>query len=72
MISAVPLYNDWIQQQIRVQSEQLALFDLTADRPFSWRQFIDRGSNQGHVYFKGRERLPRRDRVSIHGASGHL
>lgn len=48
MISADPLYNDWIHQQTRVQPEQLALFDLTADRSFSWRQFNDRVDGLAH------------------------
>ena len=35
MANADPLYNDWIQQQLRVQPDNLALYDLTADRPFT-------------------------------------
>ena len=38
MANADPLYNDWIQQQLRVQPDNLALYDLTADRPFTWRE----------------------------------
>ena len=36
------LYNDWIHQQLRVQPDGLALYDLTADRPFTWREFNER------------------------------
>ena len=42
MTLADPLYSDWIHQQVRVQPDQLAVCDLSADRKFSWRQFNDR------------------------------
>ena len=42
MTLADPLYSDWIHQQVRVQPDQLAVCDLSADRQFSWRQFNDR------------------------------
>ncbi|MEK9654941.1 MAG: class I adenylate-forming enzyme family protein [Halieaceae bacterium] len=42
MISPDPLYNDWIHQQIRVQPDSLAVYDLSGKRPFTWRQFDDR------------------------------
>ena len=42
MTHADPLYNDWIHQQLRVQPDGLALYDLTADRPFTWREFNGR------------------------------
>lgn len=48
MTEADPLYNDWIHQQLRVQPDGLALYDLTADRPFSWRQFNDRVDALAH------------------------
>ena len=48
MTDADPLYNDWIHQQLRVQPDGLALYDLTADRPFSWRQFNDRVDALAH------------------------
>ena len=38
MTNADPLYNDWIHQQVRVQPDGLAVYDLTADRPFTWSQ----------------------------------
>ena len=42
MTSPDPLYNDWIHQQIRVQPDSLAVYDLSGKRPFTWRQFDDR------------------------------
>ena len=42
MITADPLYNDWIHQQLRVQPDSLAIHDLTDSRAFTWRQFNDR------------------------------
>ena len=48
MTEADPLYNDWIHQQLRVQPDGLALYDLTADRPFSWQQFNDRVDAVAH------------------------
>ena len=48
MTEADPLYNDWIHQQLRVQPDGLALYDLTADRPFSWQQFDDRVDAVAH------------------------
>jgi len=39
MTEADPLYNDWIHQQLRVQPDSLAVFDLTANRFFTWYQF---------------------------------
>ena len=45
---ADPLYNDWIHQQLRVQPDGLALYDLTADRPFTWREFNARVDALAH------------------------
>ena len=39
MTDADPLYNDWIHQQLRVQPDRLALYDLTADQRFTWSEF---------------------------------
>ena len=39
MTEADPLYNDWIRQQLRVQPDSLAVFDLSAGRSFTWTQF---------------------------------
>ncbi|GIR72417.1 MAG: hypothetical protein CM15mP74_36680 [Halieaceae bacterium] len=34
MTEADPLYNDWIHQQLRVQPDGLALYDLRLTDPF--------------------------------------
>ena len=48
MTHADPLFNDWIHQQLCVQPDGLALFDLTADRPFTWREFNARVDALAH------------------------
>ena len=48
MTSPDPLYNDWIHQQIRVRPDCLAVYDLTADRPFTWKQFDKRVDALAH------------------------
>jgi acyl-CoA synthetase (AMP-forming)/AMP-acid ligase II len=48
MTSPDPLYNDWIHQQIRVRPDCLAVYDLTADRPFTWKQFDERVDALAH------------------------
>jgi fatty-acyl-CoA synthase len=48
MTPADPLYNDWLHQQIRVQPDRLAVYDLTANRSFSWREFNRRVDALAH------------------------
>ena len=48
MAPSDPLYNDWLHQQIRVQPDRLAIYDLTADRPLTWRQFDQRVDALAH------------------------
>ena len=48
MTHADPLFNDWIHQQLCVQPDGLALFDLTADRPFTWRELNARVDALAH------------------------
>lgn len=50
MTPADPLFNDWLHQQIRVQPDHLAVCDLTADRPFTWRQFNHRVDALAHWF----------------------
>ena len=65
MTHADPLYNDWIHQQLRVQPDGLALYDLTADRPFTWREFNGRIDALAHRLTK--ENIGAGDRVAYLG-----
>ena len=48
MTIADPLYADWLHQQIRVKPNQLAVYDLSADRAFTWQQLNDRVDALAH------------------------
>jgi len=48
MAPSDPLYNDWLHQQIRVQPDSLAVCDLSANRPYTWRQFDQRVDALSH------------------------
>jgi len=48
-----PLYNDWLHQQLRVQPDHLAVYDLTADREFTWRQLNQRVDNAAQCLLAG-------------------
>ena len=50
MNSADPLYNDWLHQQLRVQPDHLAVYDLTADRSFNWHEFNTRVDALAHWF----------------------
>ena len=50
MTSADPLYNDWLHQQLRVQPDHLAVYDLTADRSFNWHEFNTRVDALAHWF----------------------
>ena len=53
MTRSDPLYNDWLHQQLRVQPDQLAVYDLTADREFTWRQLNERVDNVAQCLLAG-------------------
>ena len=48
MTIADPLYTDWLHQQIRVKPDQLAVYDLSAARSFTWQQLNDRVDALAH------------------------
>ena len=60
-----PLYNDWIHQQLRVQPDNLAVRDLTADREFTWREFNGRVDALAHCLIA--ENISAGDRVAYLG-----
>ena len=65
MTIADPLYTDWLHQQIRVKPDQLAVYDLSAARSFTWQQLNDRVDALAHRLI--REGIAHGDRIAYLG-----